>query len=136
MREARIIFPAEGKDTFHNVMGAIDAITSVFGGATVSDGVGHWRDRAGSHVREVIHIVDIAYEASEENDRKLYDIAWKFQHDAKQAEVYLRYSNGHVQMVTTTSCMDNGEFDLIRSIGHDIDEDGTMTNVGVPDDKC
>lgn len=136
MREARIILPT-GSYLIHKVQGAIDAITNVFGGATVSDGVGHWRDRTGSIVREIVHIVDVAYEPTEHNDRRLYDIAWKFGENADQMEVYLRYGNGHVQMVTSIGCMDNGEFDLVKSIGHDIDETGELSRTEYAEnDKC
>lgn len=107
MKEARIIFPV----TF-SVMAreaAIDALVSAFGGATVYSGLGHWKDPNGKYVEEEVRIVDVAYEVSWVNDARLYDIAWDYRHDAGQIEVYLRYGNGNVQMVSERSCMDNGE---------------------------
>lgn len=135
MREARIIFPAEGKNTIE-VRECIHQIKIAFGGATVTDGFGYWLHPNGEHVQEIVRIADIAYEPTQENDAKLYDLAWTFRKNAEQIAVYLRYGNGHVQMVTMNSCMDNGEFDLVKSIGHDIDEDGELSRSEYTDEQC
>lgn len=103
MREARFILP-----TVHSgytaMQAAVEQINHVFNGSTVYSANGYWK---GDH--ETVIVVDVAYEPSEANDRKLYDIAYAFKQAAEQEAVYLRYGNGHVQMVTTLSCMDNGE---------------------------
>lgn len=98
MREARFIFPGGSSTIFGRIV-------SEFGGATIYNGAGYW----GQEAPEYVKIVDVAYEPSEANDRKLYDIAYAFKQEAEQEAVYLRYGNGHVQMVTALSCMDNGE---------------------------
>ncbi len=126
MREARLIFPTGGdlSDLMHVAVHTEEAIIQEFGGATVTNGNGFWLDAERKLCAEPIRVIDVAYEQNKANDAKLYDFAWKFMHDGKQKEVYLRYGNGHVQMVTERSCMDNGEFDwegLMSGIGHDID---------------
>lgn len=120
MREARIIVPTE--NAVH--MAALDklkkAIVLVFGGLTVTSGVGYWTSPKGVTEREMVSILEISYEPSKINDAKLFDIAWQFREDAHQVEVYLRYGNGHVQMVQELSCMNNNEFDweaLAASVG-------------------
>jgi hypothetical protein len=107
MREARIIFLiADG--TSIPSQRAIDKINFAFGGCTIVQGHGSWRAPNGEYQQEVVKIVDIAYEQNTASDAKLYDLAWAFCQDAKQVEVYLRYGNGHVQMVRELGCMDNG----------------------------
>lgn len=110
MKEARIIFPVDGPMNAAFVQ-CMHEITHVFGGATIYPGTGYWKQPNGDYLEENIRIADIAYEQTKENDAKLYDIAWDFRHANNQVEVYLRYGNGYVQMVTKKSCMDNGEFD-------------------------
>lgn len=121
MREARLILP-------FSTMGAVDtvikSIVDAFGGLTLFSGSGWWKQDEPEPVR----IVDIAYEPNEENDRKLYDIAYAFKQTAWQEAVYLRYGNGHVQMVTEYSCMDNGEkpafdWDALRNELHEPEDD-------------
>lgn len=125
MREARIIFPVEGPLN-EAMQRCIHNITHAFGGCTITVGTGHWKHPNGEFLQENVRVADIAYEQNEKNDAKLYDLAWDFLHSTGQIEVYLRYGNGHVQMVTFESCMDNGEFDwagLVNGLGHDIDPD-------------
>lgn len=107
MKEARIIFPVEGQ--LNPVLSCIDNLVRAFGGATVYAAQGHWTHPNGMVLSEACRIADIAMEVSRLNDEKLYDIAWKFREAAGQIEVYVRYANGNVQMVTEKSCMDNGE---------------------------
>lgn len=109
MKEARIIFPVEGALN-QAVQRCLSNITHTFGGCTIIEGMGHWLHPNGQYLQENVRIADIAYEPSEENDAKLYDLAWDFREAGNQVEVYLRYGNGHVQMVTERSCMDNGEW--------------------------
>lgn len=108
MREARLIFPMN-VDSAGAINIAYNAIATTFGGWTGSTGLGNWRDPNGNFLFEVVRIVDVAYIPTPLNDAVLYDIAWKFRQDANQTEVYLRYGNGHVQMVTEFGCMNNGE---------------------------
>lgn len=104
LREARIILPLNP-----HVYETISAVNALFGGCTVSDGNGHWKNpKTGLLEHEPVHIIDIAYEQNTENDMLLFNIAMKFREDAKQQEVYLRYGNGHVQMVDMHSIMSNG----------------------------
>lgn len=114
MKEARIIAPivVNNLDPLPKLQ---TALRGAFGGYTIYTGVGAWTIPSSKQpLSEEVAIIDIAYEPSDENDAKLYDIARKFREDAKQVEVYLRYGNGHVQMVSEKSCMDNGHghFDL------------------------
>lgn len=101
MREARLILP-----TVSSSLNAIEEINKVFGGSTVTTGAGYWKGTS-----ENIFVVDVGYDETAKSDAELYNIARTFLDDAKQEAVYLRYGNGHVQMVTEKSCMDNGEFD-------------------------
>lgn len=129
MKEARLIL------TTANMSAIIDtqnAISKAFGGFTTYSGVGQWNDpKTGQPFSETIIITDVAYEPSDENDAKLYDIAWQFCENAKQSEVYLRYGNGHVQMVSEKSCMDNGHGHFDLSFGGVIDAMNDLTNVGL-----
>lgn len=116
MKEARIIYPQGGplnqklRDAFHRV-------TSEFGGCTEYVADGYWKAPSGDVVQERVKIMDIAYVPNDENDAKLYDIAWAMREAGGQVEVYLRYGNGHVQMVSAMSCMDNGHGHFDLSLG-------------------
>lgn len=120
MREARIIVPTENAMHMVALIKLKQAIVLTFGGLTLSNGFGYWTSPKGDQEHEMVAIIDVAYEPSKANDAKLFDLAWQFREDANQVEVYLRYGNGHVQMVQELSCMNNGEFDweaLAASIG-------------------
>ena len=113
MREARLIFIV-GHSAARTI--AMANVISSFGGATVTDGIGYWKGDA-----ENVEVVDIAYEQTNENDLKLYDIADHYRLNAEQEAVYLRYGSGHVQMVTAQSCMDNGmewDWEKFRELLH------------------
>lgn len=130
MKEARIILPID-RQTAEAAQICIDNIRDEFHGATVYRGVGVWKfPSTGQPISEDVSIVDIAYPPSDENDTKLYDIAWQFREDAKQQEVYLRYGNGHVQMVSEKSCMDNGHGHFDLSFGGVIDAMNDLTDPG------
>lgn len=105
MREARIIVPSD------RTMGIVHELIKEFGGATQMRAIGSWTAPSGEIVTEEVTIIDVAYIPTEVSDRKLYDLAWQYGQDAEQVAVYLRYGNGHVQMVQEFSCMNNGEFD-------------------------
>lgn len=105
LREARIILVQNDL----RLDGTLIAIAAAFGGFTSYSAQGGWTDpKDNSFKREEVLIVDIAYEQNTETDMKLFEIAMKYREDAKQQEVYLRYGNGHVQMVDIHSIMDNG----------------------------
>lgn len=108
MREARIILPVECP--LNVVEDTIDTIIDTFAGATVYPATGHWIDPNGLKVSEATRVVDIAYKPSHDGDSQLYDIAQHFRKAARQTEVYVRYGNGHVQLVSEkTISMENGE---------------------------
>lgn len=109
MREARIILPLLGVATSLHLH-LEDILLQKFGGVTRYEAYGAWlsKDRI---IRETVRIYDIAYEQTRLNDAWLYDTAWMLRETGRQEEVYLRYGNGHVQMVAERGCMDNGEFD-------------------------
>lgn len=127
MKEARIILPVDAKGVFD----AETTIVNTFGGYTIYNARGRWIAPSGQPFDEAVAIVDIAYEPSNENDAKLYDIAWKFREDAKQVEVYLRYGNGHVQMVSEKSCMDNGHGHFDLEFGGILNAITTLTDPGM-----
>lgn len=127
MKEARLILPSARLSAVSTTHAAL---LKEFGGYTVYHGSGEWAAPSGQPLFEDILITDIAYEPTDENDAKLYDIAWQFREDAKQVEVYLRYGNGHVQMVSEKSCMDNGHGHFDLSFGGIIDAMNELTDPG------
>lgn len=110
MKEARIIFPVGilGKPLYHAMQTSINQINLFFNGCTTLSGIGYWKNTESIIEQAPVHICDIAYEQNTANDMQLFEIAMKFRKDAEQKEVYLRYGNGHVQMVNEHSIMDNG----------------------------
>lgn len=108
LREARIIFPIAHQYTLEAYRTALADITARFGGATVFEADGHWKDDKGILQSETVYIVDVAYSQNTTTDMELFNIAMKYREEGKQQEVYLRYGNGHVQMVDIHSQMDNG----------------------------
>lgn len=128
MKEARIIFPST---MFNAVSIAHSALLKEFGGYSVYNGSGEWRAPSGQPLFEDVIITDVAYEPSDANDAKLFDIAWQFRQDAKQVEVYLRYGNGHVQMVSENSCMDNGHGHYDLEFGGILNAITTLTDPGM-----
>lgn len=123
MKEARMILPIAWQST-------VDKLTELFGGTTVYSAKGTWKSPNGTVMFESVQVVDVAYEPSDENDANLYDIAWAYRESASQEEVYLRYGNGHVQMVTELSCMDNGHGHFDLEFGGIINAMSTLTDPG------
>jgi hypothetical protein len=133
MREGRIILPMGGCARLPSA-DAITRIADTFGGYTVTTGFGKWKNGEGKLYSEDVRIVDVAYEPNWDNDAKLFDIASRFQQEAKQESVYIRYANGVVQLVTAQSCMQSkqvlvepGEFDwdkLRADLNEPADEPG------------
>ncbi len=102
MKEARIILPHNGALT-PDVIAAEEAIFTCFGGSTISSASGNWRHPNGSIVREIVRVVDIAYDPNNENDRKLFDLAQRYREVSGEVSMYIRYSNGHVQITSAKS---------------------------------
>lgn len=136
MKEARLILPTSyaspmipaNEDARALVK---DKLLKTFGGFTSYYGKGAWTIlNTGQPLFEEVEMVDVAYDPSDESDAKLFDIALQFGQDAKQQEVYLRYGNGHVQMVSEKSCMDNGHGHFDLSFGGMIDAMNDLTNPG------
>lgn len=126
MKEARLVLVIEPGTAAPNDA-CLNALEGEFGGLTRTTGFGVWNGSS-----ENVWIVDIAYEATTENDCKLYDIADKYRDQASQEAVYLRYGNGNVQMVTARSCFDNGEFDwnsLVDSLHRPKDDPNDVPEV-------
>ena len=105
MREGRLVLPA----LYPFVTTAINRVVDAFGGATVTYGDGYWKPNGCSVVLDPVRIVDVAYQPSDENDAKLFDIAAEFLIAAEQKSVYVRYASGHVQFVEHTSVLENGK---------------------------
>lgn len=123
LREARIILINSAEHVLA-MRDCLNAIGLAFGGYTQILGMGAWQPTEGNLLSESVRMVEIAYQPSRENDEKLYDIANEYRQAAKQFSVYLRYGNGHVQLVEAMSCMDNGEFeweDFRKAIHRDAD---------------
>lgn len=131
MKEARMILPWDdlgdrGAAVYHTT----NKLCATFGGVTETRGNGLWRDSEGKPIAEQVAILDIAYEPTDENDAKLYDIAWQYGEEAKQTSVYLRYGNGFVQLVSKLSCMDNGHGHFDLSFGGVIEAMNDLTDTG------
>lgn len=107
MKEARIIIPVECPLNVEEE--TIESIIHHFGGATVYAAQGHWIQPNEQIISEAVRVVDIAYRPSRDGDNQLFDIAQDFRKKSRQDEVYLRYGNGHVQLVREGCTMDNGE---------------------------
>lgn len=129
VKEARLILPWNVL-TFRLVQDAINNINRMFSGSTVTFGKGNWLNtKTGLNEEEPVAIVDVAYLPNDVADDMLYDVADQFRNATDQTEVYLRYGNGHVQMVSAQSCMDNGN-------GHEFDWDRLRRELepNAPDD--
>lgn len=130
VKEARIIFPRETPNQNTAIYQMNRAIIAEFGGASEFVGNGFWKAPNGKEFAEEIIAFDIAYEPSDENDAKLYDIAWHAMNQAGEQSVYLRYGNGHVQLITEKSCMDNGHGHFDVSLSGVLEAVNIMTDAG------
>jgi len=107
---------------------AITRIIRTFGGVTITNGYGKWADAQGDIISDDIRIVDIAMESNWENDTKLYDIASRYQQEAIQESVYVRYANGTVQLVTAQSCMESSPVNVLD--GKSFDWEALQADLG------
>lgn len=106
MKEARIILPINAP--LSALQKFEDVVYENFGGYTRLEGHGSWRSPGGVRLNENVFILDIAYTQSTANDFILFTASKTFLQEADQVEVYIRYGNGWVQMVTSGSVLDNG----------------------------
>lgn len=130
MKEARLILVNENAYHALAIKIATRTLVDAFGGVTVSHANGSWTDSRGNVQEEAVKIVDVAYVQSDDNDAKLYDIANAYRENAKQKEVYLRYGNGHVQLISAKSCMDNGHGGFDLSFGGMIEAMNVLVDTG------
>jgi hypothetical protein len=102
IREGAIALPLKGNNG-ENIDAArdaaIDALVREFGGATVLNGCGYWRDGHGKLMPEPVSFVPVAYVNVPEGDAALRKIARHFARDAGQALVYVRFASGVVELV-------------------------------------
>ena len=101
MREARIILPTIGNDgsDLTDCHAALQStLCATFGGFTVTQGQGGWRDGSTVYMDSVA-VYDVASDATEENRAKLESLALFYGHMASQHCVYVRHAAGDVVMV-------------------------------------
>jgi hypothetical protein len=105
-REARIILPAPHKglepkqaQEWANVHGRVMAVlTETFGGATVYDAEGIWKDPSdGAFVREIVRIYDVAIHSHQAP--MLETIALDAGKELGQKTVYVRDHSGRVRIL-------------------------------------
>lgn len=104
MRESMIIVPKTGNNG-ENLAAVIsataDALTCRFGGCTIRDATGCWRDKAGKLYMEPVAECVAACEANAESNAVLRELAQRVGHDAKQLAIYVRYPSGDVDIIDT-----------------------------------
>lgn len=102
MKEARLIVPVHYNDGTEangpNVM-VQDWLVGVFGGFTLTEGKGGWRDPKGNTVTEPVNVYDVAMADNAEAISHLFEIARKVKNVMEQQAVYVRLPNGLVQFV-------------------------------------
>lgn len=100
-REARIIAPQrdnDGREVEAALQSLEQSLSHSFGGFTRTAGYGGWFD-GGKVVKEAVHVYDVACDLTSDTAVKLRHIAVGLLRDARQQAVYLRYPNGHVEIV-------------------------------------
>jgi len=104
MYEAKIICPknAEAPGNARKALkDAIEAATNAFGGVTITEGYGSWKNDAGKVIAEPVAILTMACEDSPANRDAIDDIAIEIGATARQDCVYVKYPNGHVTLLQT-----------------------------------
>lgn len=97
MKEARIIMPITPNLSAHVTMQR--SLLDTFGGYTLTQGLGAWKDESGTLVKDQVMIYDIA--CDENRDRvydQLFEIAMKAGRALGQKAVYIRYPAGKVEI--------------------------------------
>lgn len=100
-REARIIAPQRdnaGAYVTDALQSLEKSLAHYFGGFTRAEGFGGWFD-GNNIVQEAVYVYDIAADLTSDTAVKLRHIAVALLRDARQQAVYLRYPNGHVEIV-------------------------------------
>ena len=98
MHEAKLIIPQSCKAAMAY---ALPVIADLFGGSTVTEGSGSWKDGAGKLVIEPVSIITIACTDSLATMDHLDAIADDIGRLGKQDCVYIRYPNGRVYLRDT-----------------------------------
>lgn len=104
MREGLIILPQqtnEGESLDALRTATVADLVDRFGGATVRNAVGSWRDDSGKLYQEPVWELVTAYEPTPDNDALLKAIAADVGRAANQLAVYLRYASGNVEILDT-----------------------------------
>ena len=105
IREARFILPAflpDGQQSAHHVVSdAVDKLVERFGGATVANAYGYWKNPENSQtVAERVFTVDVSMDDSEDARNAFIAIATHAAIQAQQHSVYLRFPSGEVRIPT------------------------------------
>jgi hypothetical protein len=103
MREALIICPLHdnsGHDLASVCDSAVRSLVSAFGGCTLSNAFGHWRNDRGHIVSEPVWQLVSACTTDEASRAMLRSVALMILHTGRQDAVYLRYPHGDVEFVT------------------------------------
>lgn len=103
MREGMIIVPKYGNDgapLMALVDECIQSMADAFGGVTVREAHGAWRDKAGKmHAEPVFELVSAYDPESLADDAALTDVARTVADKGNQLAVYIRYASGEVEIV-------------------------------------
>jgi len=101
MREGMVICPRGRK--YHAVMmQARDQLIDAFGGCTITASVGSWRGATGQVITEPVWQLVVAYNPFYKVSRlPMERVAQFIGREAKQQAVYVRYANGHVEIIPT-----------------------------------
>jgi hypothetical protein len=122
MREASFILPAltaYGRETttedYYAFAQAIASARSecleAFGGLTVTQGRGYWRNEAtGRDVEEPVEIYTVAADGTYDDDHALHRIAYTAAQRMKQVAVYVRDFDGHVRIWSVADMPTSGIF--------------------------
>ena len=98
MHEAKLIIPQSCKAAMGYALLVID---DRFGGSTVTEGSGSWKDDTGKLVIEPVYVITIACTDSLVTMESLDAIADNIGRLGKQDCVYIRYPNGRVYLRDT-----------------------------------
>ena len=98
MTEAMIICPRAYDVATAN---ATNALIDAFGGCTVGDAQGFWKDAAGKLIAEPVETLVSAFTSTPENEATLSAIAERFGAEAQQIAVYVRHASGAVEFIPT-----------------------------------
>lgn len=103
-RESLITIPKADNDgvPLNGVMKSAQAfLIDAFGGCTVSEAFGSWRNADGVVMSEPVWQLVTAYEPDANNDATLHTLATNVGKLARQQAVYVRYASGDVEIIDT-----------------------------------